>query len=109
MKTEYVIGQVVNLPWKVASITVTEDGTKYRLVNDMAEWGIVLTEHQITDTECISTETYEAEIADLKDEINRLREMYQLEHMKVLKAKFKDPTGTAGDSHHPQGNTYSDD
>ena len=93
IKTEYDIGQTVNLPWKVASITVTEDGTKYRLVNDMAEWGIVLTEHQITDTECISVDDYETEINSLKDEVNRQKEMYYLEHMKYMKLK----TGTKND------------
>ena len=109
MKTEYVIGQVVNLPWRVTSITVTEDGTRYKLSSDVTEITLSLKESQIIDIECISADDYEAEIADLKDEINRLREMYQLEHMKVLKAKFKAPTGITGDSHHPQENTYSDE
>lgn len=106
IKTEYEIGQTVNLPWKVAIITVTEDGTRYRLENEAIEQALTLTENQMTDTECISAEAYEAEINDLKDEITRLREMYQLEHMKALKLKYD---AVQGDSHHPHSNTYSDD
>ena len=105
--TKYNIGDTVYLPWEVVSITITEEGTKYRLVNDTAEWGLLLTEHQITDTECISTENYEAEINDLKDEISRLREMYQLEHLKALKLKNEPCRGM--DSHHPNPNIYADD
>lgn len=55
----------------------------------------------------IQEHDYEAEINGLKDEINRLREMYHLEHMKVLKAKHN---GAAGDySHSPERNSYSDE
>lgn len=35
----------------------------------------------------IQEHDYEAEINGLKDEINRLREMYHLEHMKYMKLK----------------------
>lgn len=107
MKTEYVIGQVVNLPWKVKSITISEDGTRYRLASDATEQTLSLTEGQITDIECISADDYEAEIADLKDEISRLREMYQLEHLKALKLKNEPCRGM--DSHHPNPNIYADD
>ena len=78
MKTEYVIGQVVNLPWIVKSITIYEGGTRYKLASDATEITLSLTEGQITDIDCISADSHEAEIADLKDEISRLREMYQL-------------------------------
>lgn len=107
IKTEYVIGQTVNLPWRVTSITVTEDGTRYRLENEAIEQALTLTENQMTDTECISAEAYEAEINDLKDEVNRLREMYQLEHLKALKLKNEPCRGM--DSHHPNSNIYADD
>ena len=107
IKTEYEIGQTVNLPWKVAIITVTEDGTRYMLTNDATERKLSLEETQIMDMECISTENYEAEIDDLKDEITRLREMYQLEHLKALKLKNEPCRGM--DSHHPNPNIYADD
>lgn len=107
IKTEYVIGQTVNLPWRVTSITVTEDGTRYQLTNEATERTLTLTENQMTDTECISAEAYEAEINDLKDEVNRLREMYQLEHLKALKLKNEPHRGM--DSHHPTPNIYADD
>lgn len=107
IKTEYVIGQTVNLPWRVTSITVTEDGTRYKLASDATEITLSLKESQITDTECISADYYEAEIGDLKDEICRLREMYQLEHLKALKLKNEPHRGM--DSHHPNSNIYADD
>ena len=107
IKTEYVIGQTVNLPWRVTSITVTEDGTRYRLSSDATEITLSLKESQITDIECISADSHEAEIADLKDEISRLREMYQLEHLKALKLKNEPCRGM--DSHHPNPNIYADD
>lgn len=107
IKTEYVIGQVVNLPWKVKSITISEDGTRYRLASDATEQTLSLTEGQITDIDCISADSHEAEIADLKDEISRLREMYQLEHLKALKLKNEPHRGM--DSHHPNPNIYADD
>ena len=107
IKTEYEIGQTVNLPWKVAIISVTEDGTRYMLTSDATEQTLSLTESQMTDTECIGAEAYEAEINDLKDEITRLREMYQLEHLKALKLKNEPCRGM--DSHHPNPNIYADD
>jgi hypothetical protein len=107
IKTEYEIGQTVNLPWKVAIITVTEDGTRYMLTNDATERTLSLEETQIMDMECVSADDYEAEINDLKDEISRLREMYQLEHLKALKLKNEPCRGM--DSHHPTPNTYADD
>ena len=107
IKTEYEIGQTVNLPWKVAIITVTEDGTRYRLENEAIEQALTLTENQMIDTECISADSHEAEIADLKDEISRLREMYQFEHLKALKLKNEPCRGM--DSHHPTPNIYADD
>ena len=107
MKTEYVIGQVVNLPWKVKSIMIYEGGTRYKLASDATEQTLSLTEGQIRDIECISADDYEAEIADLKDEISRLREMYQFEHLKALKLKNEPCRGM--DSHHPTPNIYADD
>lgn len=105
--TEYVIGQTVNLPWRVTSITVNEDGTRYKLSSDATEITLSLKESQIIDIECISADDHEAEIADLKDEISRLREMYQLEHLKALKLKNEPCRGM--DSHHPNPNIYADD
>ena len=90
INTEYDIGQTVNLPWKVASITVTEDGTRYKLVSDSTEQTLTLTENQMADTECISADDYEIEINSLKDEVNRQKEMYYLEHMKYMKLAKND-------------------
>lgn len=61
------------------------------------------------DVDAIPADQHEAEINDLKDEIVRLREMYQLEHIKVLKGKFEASKGKGNDSHHPQNNIYNDD
>lgn len=107
MKTEYVIGQVVNLPWKVKSITISEDGTRYRLASDATEITLSLKESQITDIECISANDYEVKIDELKNEISRLREIYQYEHLKALKLKNEPCRGM--DSHHPNHNIYADD
>jgi hypothetical protein len=41
----------------------------------------------MVDTECISADDYETEINSLKDEVNRQKEMYYLEHMKYMKLK----------------------
>lgn len=116
IETKYDIGQTIYLPWKVISITITETDILYRLsqvleVDKPYCTGNVIEqyENQMADADCVPVENYEAEIDDLKDEITRLREMYQLEHMKVLKAKFKAPAGITGDSHHPQENIYSDE
>jgi hypothetical protein len=64
-------------------------------------------EGQMSDADCIPVEAHEAEIDDLKDEISRLREMYQLEHLKALKLKNEPHRGM--DSHHPNPNIYADD
>ena len=85
--TKYNIGETINLPWTVASITVTENGTRYKLESDATEQTLSLTENQIVDADCISSDTHEEEINELKEDIVQLREMYQLEHMKYLKLK----------------------
>ena len=81
--TKYNIGDPIYLPWEVTRIIITECATKYRLECKIAGQVLIINEETIPNVECISTDAYEAEINDLKDEVNRLREMYQLEHMKV--------------------------
>ena len=85
--TKYNIGETINLPWTVASITVTENGARYKLESDATEQTLSLTENQIVDADCISSDTHEEEINELKEDIVQLKEMYQLEHMKYLKLK----------------------
>lgn len=55
------------------------------------------------EVDMIPVETYEREINELKDQVERLRDMYQMEHMKLVKEK------TEHDSHHPMPNIYADD
>ena len=114
IETRYNIGQTIYLPWKVISITTTETEILYRLsqvleVDKPYCTGNVIEqyENQMEDADCIPVECHEAEINDLKDEITRLREMYQLEHLKALKLKNEPHRGM--DSHHPTTNIYADD
>lgn len=111
INTKYNIGDKVSLSYKVKSIQVTRKATTYTLERKLTDgiWKdqdvtIMLAEEEIDDTDTIPTETYEAEINDLKDEINRLREMYQLEHEKAL--KLKSVASTAMPSHNPNPNIY---
>ena len=107
IETKYNIGDTVYLPWKVTKITT--DGTTiwYALEYEYAPNPMTLGEGLLDDVDCIPLKEYEAEIDDLKDEINRLREMYQLEHLKALKLKNEPCRGM--DSHHPTPNIYADD
>ena len=99
--TKYDIGQTVYLSWKIKSITKTEYAIRYKLESEATEQTLTLTEGQIEDLECVKAEAYENEINSLKDDVDRLRSMYQLEHMKALKHK-------ADFSHHPKKNVYTE-
>lgn len=89
IKTEYDVGQMVTLQAKVASVTVNKDGIFYGLEipRDEAPLKFLITEEQMMGVECISVDDYETEINSLKDEVNRQKEMYYLEHMKYMKLK----------------------
>lgn len=81
----------------ITEITIKENGN------------IVVKVEEKYEEDSIPLNEYEEEINDLKSQIERLKEMYQLEHLKVLKAKFKASNGVSSDSHHPCENTYADD
>lgn len=89
IKTEYDVGQMVNLQAKVTSVTVKEDGIFYRLEIPRGEAPLkfIMAEEQMMGVECISVDDYETEINSLKDEVNRQKEMYYLEHIKYMKLK----------------------
>lgn len=89
IKTEYDVGQMVDLQAKVTSVTVKEDGIFYRLEIPRGEAPLkfIMAEEQMMGVECISVDDYETEINSLKDEVNRQKEMYYLEHIKYMKLK----------------------
>ena len=101
IETKYNIGDTVYLAWTIKSITKNEIGIRYKLESDATEMTLTLSEGQVKDLECVTAEAYEHEINSLKDDVDRLRGMYQLEHIKVLKHK-------ADFSHHPKKNVYTE-
>ena len=81
----------------ITEITIKENGN------------VVVKVEENFEEDSIPLDEYEKEINDLKSQIERLKEMYQLEHLKVLKLKSERSKGISSDSHHPQDNTYADD
>lgn len=110
---KYDVGESVLISGVVREVHISEDNTVYYSIEfqntDTYANEIKITEEHLGEVDAIQMSEYEAEIADLKDDIVQLKEMYQLEHMKFLKAKYNASAGTQGDSHHPQTNVYSDD
>lgn len=107
MQTKYDIGGTALVKVNIERIDIRSDGAvqyhaRIPAINLKKDW---FDEATFEEADYIDTDTYEKEIDDLKDEIERLREMYQLEHMKVLKQKFD----AADYSHSPQQNSYSDE
>ena len=91
---KYNIGDTVYIKGEVEEINITPDRTAYKLGIDrhaIDEYtgikGITLlaTEDELSDIDCISTEDYEREINDLKEDVEQWRDMYQAEHIKVEK------------------------
>lgn len=104
MQTKYDIGQTAMVQVHIERINVDSGGEAQYFARVPArkpacDW---FDESVLEDGDFIPVEDYEREINELKDEIERLRDMYQHEHMKVVKL-------ASMPSHNPQDNIYSDD
>ena len=68
-----------------------------RLVDDL---------EQVLKEDTVSVEDYEREVNDLKEDVQQWRDMYQAEHLKVI--RLKEQIAKDMPSHNPEGNTYTD-
>lgn len=92
INTKYNIGDKVCIEYEIFKITAYDVGIGYTLKRtdrphdyiDSKDY-LHYDEDMLRDIECIPVSRYEDEINDLKEEIVRLKNMYQLDHNKVLK------------------------